>query len=376
MFMDISSEMIHALLPVFLVSALGATTQTVGLIEGVGEGTASTSRLFSGWISDRLGKRKLLAMIGYGLGALSKPIFAVAPTPSWVGFARFSDRLGKGIRGAPRDALVADFSSADVRGAAYGLRQSLDTVGAFVGPLCAVALMYLSGSNYRMVFWIAMLPGFVAVSILGLGVREPARLNQDERRQPMPLSHWRLLGAPFRIVVAVGAILTLARFSEAFLILRAVGAGLSPVLAPLALVLMNVVYAGTAYPIGVLSDRIDRRSLLVPGFVVLILADLVLASAHGVAVSMLGIGLWGLHMGMTQGVLAALVADTSPPDLRGTAFGVFNVVSGLALLLANLVAGGLWQQIGPSATFLAGAGFTVLGSIGAAATLRVRAGPD
>ncbi|MFD0387633.1 MFS transporter [Tistrella bauzanensis] len=365
MFMDISSEMIHSLLPVFLVTVLGASAVTVGLIEGIGEATASISKLFSGWLSDWLGKRKALTVIGYGLGALSKPLFALAPTPSWVLVARFSDRIGKGIRGAPRDALVGDLAPAGLRGAAYGLRQSLDTVGAFGGPLLAMALMALFADDFRLVFWLAVVPGLIAVAILVLGVREAAQARPlAEARVPIRWSELGRLGRLFWAVVAVGTVLTLARFSEAFLILRAEDAGLSLALIPLVLVVMNVVYAASAYPMGALSDRYDRRPVLAAGFVVLILADIVLAFALGIWGVMLGIGLWGLHMGMTQGLLAALVADTAPTDLRGTAFGLFNLASGVALLLASLIAGFLWELIGPSATFLTGAAFTAAGLVG------------
>ena len=365
LFMDISSEMVHSLLPVFHVSVLGASAVTVGLIEGIGEATASISKLFSGWLSDRLGKRKALTVIGYSLGALSKPLFAVAPNASWVLFARFSDRIGKGIRGAPRDALVGDLAPPGLRGAAYGLRQSLDTVGAFAGPLLAMALMALFSDDFRLVFWIAVVPGLAAVVILLFAVREPARARPlAAARSPI---HWRelgRLGGLFWGVVAVGAVLTLARFSEAFLILRAESAGLPVSLVPLVLVVMNVVYAASAYPMGALSDRLDRRLVLAAGFVVLIHADVVLAFAPGIRIVMIGVGLWGLHMGMTQGLLAALVADTVPAALRGTAFGLFNLASGIALLFASLIAGSLWDLVGPHGTFLAGAAFTVIGLAG------------
>lgn len=379
MFMDISSEMIHSLLPVFLVTVLGASAVTVGLVEGIGEATASISRLFSGWLSDRLGKRKALTVIGYGLGALSKPLFALAPTPSWVLVARFSDRIGKGIRGAPRDALVGDLAPPGLRGAAYGLRQSLDTVGAFAGPLLAMALMAQFADDFRLVFWLAVVPGLIAVVILVLGVREPAEARPlADARVPIRWSELGRLGCLFWGVVAVGTVLTLARFSEAFLILRAEDAGLSLALIPLVLVVMNVVYAASAYPMGALSDRYDRRLVLAAGFVALILADIVLALAAGIWLVMLGIGLWGLHMGMTQGLLAALVADTAPTDLRGTAFGLFNLASGVALLLASLIAGLLWELTGPFATFLAGAAFAATGLVGTAALVgrRARRRPD
>jgi MFS family permease len=360
MFMDISSEMIHGLLPVFLVSVLGASAGMVGLIEGVGEATASISKLFSGWLSDKLGKRKALTVTGYGLGALSKPLFALAPTASLVLAARFSDRVGKGIRGAPRDALVGDMVPEGLRGAAYGLRQSLDTVGAFAGPLLAVALMAALHDNFRLIFWLALIPGLISVLVLVAGVREPPH-QAATTEAPLRFKDLKTVGSAYWIVVAVGAVLTLARFSEAFLILRAQKAGLALALAPLVLVVMNIVYALSAYPLGALSDRIDRKLMLAAGFATLIGADIVLAFAPNLWIVMGGVALWGLHMGMTQGLLSALVADEAPANLRATAFGVFNFASGIALLLASLIAGFLWEVIGPSATFIAGAIFTALG---------------
>jgi MFS family permease len=380
--MDVSSEMIHSLLPVFLVTVLGASTLTVGVIEGVGEATASISKLFSGWLSDRLGKRKGLTVAGYALGALSKPLFAIAPTASWVFGARFADRLGKGMRGAPRDALVGDLAPPGLRGAAYGLRQSLDTVGAFTGPLLAIGLMTLFENEFRLVFWLAVIPGISAVLVLVVGVHEPADTGVARRAHlPIRWSDVRRLSGHFWAIVAVGFVLTLARFSEAFLILRAEEVELPIALVPLVLVVMNVVYAVSAYPAGALSDRVDRRLLLAIGFGILIVSDIVLAVAPSILWVMLGVGLWGLHMGMTQGLLAALVADTVPANVRGTSFGVFHLVSGVALLLASLVAGELWTLFGAPATFLAGAVAAASGLLGGAAALRhsrrrvTRAGP-
>jgi MFS family permease len=368
LFMDVSSEMVHALLPVFLVTALGASAVTVGIVEGIGEATASMCKLFSGWLSDRLGKRKALTVLGYGLGALSKPIFAVAPGVSWVLFARFSDRVGKGIRGAPRDAMIADLVEPELRGAAYGLRQSLDTVGAFIGPLLAIALMVLFANDFRLVFWLAAVPGLLAVTILIVAVREPpVPVALEPAGFPFRRRELRALSAPFWWLVAVSAVLTLARFSEAFLILRAEDLGLPLALIPLVLVIMNLVYAAAAYPIGALSDRIDARLILAAGFLTLILGDIALALAGSLWGAGLGIVLWGLHMGMTQGVLAAMVAHTVPGARRGTAFGLFHFVGGVAVLCASLIAGLLWESIGPSATFVGGALFAAAGIAGLAA---------
>lgn len=360
LFMDISSEMIHGLLPVFLVTVLGASTTTVGLIEGVGEGTASISKLFSGWLSDRLGRRKALTVAGYGLSALSKPLFALASNPTFVLAARFSDRIGKGIRGAPRDALIGDLVPAGSRGAAYGLRQALDTVGAFAGPLIAIALMAALQDDFRRVFWLALIPALLSVLVLILGVREPPH-QAGAPQAPVKLDECRSLSRAFWAVVSVGAVLTLARFSEAFLILRAQNSGLALALAPLVLVVMNSVFAVSAYPLGALSDHANRRRLLALGFLTLVAADLILAWAPNLWVVMGGVAVWGLHLGMTQGLLSALVADAAPVNLRASAFGVFNFASGVALLLASVLAGLLWARVGPAATFLAGAALTVLG---------------
>lgn len=364
MFMDISSEMIHALFPIYLVSVMGASAMTVGIIEGIAEATALITRIFSGTLSDWLGKRKFLVALGYGLGAFTKPVFPLASTVGWLVAARFIDRIGKGIRGAPRDALIADLSPERVRGASFGLRQSLDTVGAFLGPLLAIGFMWLTANHFTTVFWIAVIPAFVSLAIVLFAVHEPPR-PAELRQIKSPLSRAELqrLGSSYWWVVVVAALFTLARFSEAFLILKAQKIGLAVALVPAVLVLMNVVYALAAYPAGALSDRMDRRAILIVGFVVLIVADLVLAWADSILVVALGVALWGLHMGLTQGLLATLVADTAPPELRGTAFGMFNLASGVAILAASVIAGGLWDVVGPQGTFLAGAGICGLALI-------------
>ena len=366
MLADISSEMIHSLLPLFMVTVLGASALTVGLIEGLAEATALIVKVFSGALSDYLGKRKVLAVLGYGLSALTKPLFAVATSAGVVLTARIVDRVGKGIRGAPRDALVADIAPAHLRGAAYGLRQSLDTVGAFVGPLLAVGLMLLWADDFRVVFWVAVIPGALAVLVLLLAVREPQRDPAAKRVNPVQWRNLKRLGRAYWWVVAVGAVFTLARFSEAFLVLRAQQGGMPLAWIPMVMVAMNVVYAASAYPFGRLSDRVSHARLLALGLGVLVAADLVLAqSSHWEAI-LIGVALWGLHMGMTQGLLATMVADTAPDDLRGTAFGFFNLVSGLTMLAASVVAGALWDQFGAALTFFAGAAFCLaaLGLLG------------
>ena len=370
--MDVSSEIIHALLPVYLVTVLSASMLTVGFIEGIAEATASITKVFSGALSDKLGKRKLLAVIGYGLAAFTKPIFPLASAISWLVAARFIDRIGKGIRGAPRDALVADIAPAQLRGASFGLRQSLDTVGEFLGPALAIGLMWLTANRIQMVFWFAVIPAFLAVGLLIVAVHEPGRPRDLRQvRAPLSLAELKVLGPAYWWVVGVAVVFSVARFSEAFLILRAQSVGLPVALVPMVLVLMNVFYAFAAYPAGVLSDNADRVTVLGLGFGILIAADLVLALTNGIAGVAVGVGLWGLHMGFTQGLLATLIADTAPPELRGTAYGVFNLLVGLALLVASALAGALWDVIGSQATFLAGAAFTLVALVCLPATRRI-----
>jgi MFS family permease len=364
MLMDISSEMIHSLLPLFMVGVLGASALAVGLIEGVAESTALIVKVFSGALSDYLGKRKGLAAAGYALGALIKPLFAMAPSVGMVLTARFLDRIGKGIRGAPRDALIADITPSEVRGAAFGLRQSLDTAGAFVGPLLAVGLMLTWANDFRAVFWIAAIPGTLAVLLLVFGVREPERHLEEKKANPIRRENIVRLSASYWWVVVVGAVFSLARFSEAFLVLRAQQGGIPVAFVPLVMVAMNLVYAGAAYPFGKLSDRMSHKTLLAWGLVVLICADLVLASNDHWTTVVAGVALWGVHMGMTQGLLATMVADTAPADLRGAAYGIFNLTSGVAMLIASAVAGLLWDQFDASFTFYAGALFCVLALLG------------
>ena len=358
--MDISSEMIHSLLPLFMVGTLGASALMVGVVEGIAEATALIVKIFSGALSDYLGRRKGLALLGYTMGALSKPLFALAHGSGLVLAARFADRIGKGIRGAPRDALIADLTPPEIRGAAFGLRQSLDTVGAFMGPLLAVGLMLAWNDDFRAVFWVAVIPGLLSVLVLLFGVREPRTEALHTRRNPITRTNLARLGSRYWQVVAIGAAFMLARFSEAFHVLRAQQAGIAMALVPLVMVAMNVVYSASAYPFGKLSDRVSHTRLLAAGLLVLLAADVVLALTPTPLTLLAGVALWGIHMGMTQGLLSAMVAETAPADLRGTAFGFFNLVSGIALLLASVVAGLLWDRLGAGSTFVAGAGFCVL----------------
>ncbi|WP_225933142.1 MFS transporter [Pseudomonas maumuensis] len=354
--MDTSSEMIHALLPLYMVSVLGTSVLAVGLIEGIAEATAAITKVFSGALSDRLGKRKLLTVLGYGLAAMTKPVFPLAPGPEWLIAARFVDRVGKGIRGAPRDALVADITPAELRGAAFGLRQALDTVGAFVGPLLAILLMWLTASHFQTVFWVAVVPAFMALYVLIVCVREPDKPAAAIKvAAPLALRELARLGNGYWRLVILATLFTLARFSEAFLLLRGQALGLAPLWAPAVLVLMSLAYSLSAYPAGALSDKVGRRGVLMFGLVLLVLADLLLAWLPGLSGLALGVILWGLHMGFTQGVFSALIADSAPEALRGTAFGVFHLVTGAALLAASVLAGGLWDWAGYQTTFMFGA---------------------
>ena len=362
--MDISSEMIHSLLPLFMATTLGASALTIGLVEGAAESTALIVKVFSGVLSDYLGKRKGLALFGYALGALTKPLFAVATSTGVVLTARLLDRVGKGIRGAPRDALAADIAPPHLRGAAFGLRQSLDSVGSFLGPLIGVGLMLLWANDFRAVFWVAVIPGVLAVALLLVGIREPERHEGERRSNPIRRDNLARLSTAYWSVVLIGAVFTLARFSEAFLVLRAQQTGIPTALVPLVMVAMGLVYSLTAYPFGKLSDRVSHRKMLASGLAVLVAADLVIASSQSWTSLFVGVALWGVHMGMTQGLLAAMVADTAPADLRGTAFGFFNLVSGVALLAASVIAGLLWDRLGASWTFYAGAGFSLVALLG------------
>lgn len=372
LFMDLSSELVHSLLPLFLVGSLGASMLAVGLIEGLAEATALIVKVFSGALSDYLGKRKGLLLFGYGLAALSKPLFPLAGSVDQVLFARLLDRIGKGIRGAPRDALVADITPAQIRGASFGLRQAMDTVGAFLGPLLAILLMSLLAGDIGLVLWFAVLPALVSVGLIVVGVREPDGAQPARQlRSPIRLAAWRSFPAAYWWVVGLGALFSLARFSEAFLVLRAQDAGFSSTWVPLVMVVMAGFYMLSAYPAGKWSDRVSRSALLAFSLALLIVADLLLAKAGSPAMLLAGVAFWGLHMGFSQGILAALVAETTPADLKGTTFGLFNLASGAALLLASLLAGWLWQSLGAASTFLAGAAFCVAALVLLAARTRL-----
>ena len=368
--MDLSSELVHALLPVFMTVVLGASMVAVGVVEGIAEATAAIVKVFSGVLSDKLARRKPLVVLGYGLAALSKPLFPLAGSVALVLGARFMDRVGKGIRGAPRDALIADVTPEGQRGAAYGLRQALDTVGAVLGPLTAIALMLVFASEVRTVLWFAVIPAVVAVLVLLAWVHEPARSARQTAANPISRAALREFDRRFWLIVGLGAVLTLARFSEAFLVIRAQDLGVALAMVPSVLVVMNLAYTAIAYPAGIAADRGHRRALLVWGFAALIAADLIIAGSQDRLLFFAGIVLWGAHMGLTQGLLSTLVADAAPEKLRGTAFGVFHLVSGGALLAASVLAGWLWSAFGARWTFYAGAAFTAVALAGLAVSWR------
>lgn len=364
--MDTSSELIHSLLPLFLVTTLGATALEVGVIEGLATSTALIIKVFSGVLSDYLGKRKGLALFGYGLAALTKPFFALATTIDTILAARLVDRIGKGIRGAPRDALVADVTPTEVRGAAFGLRHALDAIGATLGPLLGVGFMLLWADHFRTVFWIAVIPALASVALLALGLREPSAKEVTKRINPIRKENLKRLTQPYWWVVGIGVTFTFARFSEAFLILKAQQSGIPIAFVPLVVVVMSLAFSLSAYPFGKLSDRVNHKRLLVAGFITLIVADLVLATNSDWKLVFLGALFWGVHLGMTQGLLGAMVAHAVPADLRGTAYGFFNLACGMAALFASVLAGWLWSRFGASYPFFAGAAFCLIALIGMA----------
>jgi len=357
--MDLSSEIYHALLPAFVTMVLGLPVAALGAIDGVAEATASIGKLFSGRLSDRSRRRKPWIVAGYGLAAFSKPLFPLAGSGAAVLVARFTDRVGKGIRGAPRDAMIADDTPPAVRGRAFGLRQALDTAGALLAPVVAIALMMLLGGRIRLVFWIAVLPAALSALLAWLALREPEERVATAKASPF-FRGFRDLDKATKRLLAVGFMFTLARFSESFLILKGMEAGLSESWSPITLALFNLAYVALAYPAGALSDRMNSRSILMAGIAVLIAGNLVLAKSETPLGLFIGIVLWGAHMALTQGIFSRMVADSAPEHLRATSFGAFWFVTGIGSLLASLGAGWLWDSDGSSATFLASAGIAAV----------------
>src|SRR4051812_42025635 len=357
--MDLSSEIYHALLPAFITIVLGLPATALGAIDGVAEATANFAKLASGRLSDRSLKRKPWVMAGYGLAALSKPLFPLASSGATVMIARFADRIGKGIRGSPRDAMIADETPPAIRGRAFGLRQALDTAGALLAPLAAIALMALFASNMRAVFWVAVIPAAFSFLLAWLALREPEVHHAPIKRSPL-FTGFRQLNRETKRLLAVGFLFSLARFSEAFLILKGIEVGLSEALSPLTLALFNLAYVVLAYPAGSLSDRMSPKSILMVGMAVLVVGDLVLAKSGSLAFVFAGVGLWGAHMALTQGIFSRMIADTAPQELRATSFGAFWFVTGIAGLLASLGAGLLWDREGSAATFATSAGVAAM----------------
>ncbi len=364
LFTDMGSGVVYSLLPFFLVSTLGANVLTVGLIEGLAEATAAIAKIFAGALSDFWQNRKTLAIVGYGLSALSKPLFALTATPATVLGVFLCDRLGKGIRVAPRDALIADTTPPEQLGAAYGLRQSLDTIGAFLGPLAAFTLMAGTAQDFRLVFKLTLIPGLLAVGLLLLGIQEPETARSAKARpHPFDGEVLKQLGRPYWVLLAIALIASLGNSSNAFLLLRANELGMAPTVVPLALVVMNITYFLSAYPAGFLSDRLGRSGVLLSGFILYSLVYAGFAFAHAPWQVWILFGSYGIHLGMNKGIVSALIADTVPAALRGTAFGLFNFVMGGALFLASFLAGGLWQWQGSRVTFLVGSGLTAIAAL-------------
>lgn len=362
LFTDFGTKAIQSVLPLFLLSVLGANLTTIGLIEGIAESTASTLKLFSGVLSDYWGRRKELAILGYGLSAAIIPVFALANSPFWILVARFGDRLGKGIRVAPRNALVADVTPTEQRGAAYGLRQTLDTIGAFSGPLAATLILLISGQNFRLVFWVALIPGIISVALLVKGIRETPS-SQGKRGQPIQWSFCQQLGRNYWALLGVAALFNLGNFSDAFLLLKAQEIGIAAAWIPLSMIVMNFSYMLSAYPLGLLSDRIGRKQLLVAGFWLFALVYLGFAWVEQPWQIWGLFAFYGVYLGMSQGILLALVADLTPGELRGTGFGIINLVIGIILLPASLLAGFLWQTVNPQAPFILGSLLAIAASV-------------
>jgi MFS family permease len=359
LFMDLSSEIYHALLPAFVTIVLGLPATALGAIDGIAEATANLAKLVSGRLSDRSLKRKPWIMGGYGLAAASKILFPLATSAPALMVARFADRIGKGIRGSPRDAMIADESPPEIRGRAFGLRQALDTAGALLAPLIAIGLMALLMSDIRLVYWFAIIPAAISFLLAWLALREP-EIHQPSAKHSPFFKGFRDLDKDTKRLLGVGFLFTLARFSEGFLILKGIEIGLSETLSPLSLAIFNLAFVALAYPAGALSDRMSPRTILMAGIAVLIAGDLVLAATGGFGGLVIGVGLWGAHMALTQGIFARMIADSAPDQLRATSFGAFYFVTGIAALLASLGAGWLWDREGSGAVFLTGAGVAAL----------------
>ncbi len=363
---DVSSEMLTNLIPLFLYNVLGVQTSIIGLIDGIAETTASLVKIYSGGLSDRLGKRKLLTVIGYALSTVSKPFLYFAATWEWVLGVRFSDRVGKGIRTAPRDALLADSANTDQRGLAFGLHRAGDTAGAFVGLGIAALIIWLTQKGaaeltrhtFQIVVLASIIPAVLAVIVLVLGVKEVQTARKDNSK--LPSLSWKAFDKRFRAFLVVVIIFTLGNSSDSFIVLRGQDRGLSVLQIMGMLMTFNAVYSLLAGPLGSLSDRIGRRKLMLAGWIIYGLVYLGFALSYtGVEIWVL-FGFYGIYYALTEGVAKALVADIVPQEQRGTAYGLFNAAIGFSALPASLIAGILWQTVSPAAPFVFGACLSLL----------------
>lgn len=374
LFTDLSSEMIYPVLPLFLANVIGASTMFIGLIEGIAESTASFLKVFSGWLSDKFGKRKQLVLAGYGLSSLVKPLLAVATSGWHVLGVRFVDRIGKGIRGAPRDAMIADVTEPDKRGRAFGFHRAMDTAGAVIGPAATFLILMLFGNNYRLLFLIAAVPALIAVAIIIFGIKEkrpqspagdcriaPPVSNVRTERQKAPLSR------QFIILLIIIGVFTLGNSSDAFLILRAQGAGIAVWLIPLLWLFFNLVYTLVSMPAGRLSDKIGRKRIILLGFIIYAASYLGLAFANAGWQIWALFGLYGVYYAMTEGVIRAHIADVVPEATRATSYGIYNFVVGVLVLPANLLTGWIWKVAGYQTALSVGAGLAILAAAGFAA---------
>jgi MFS family permease len=352
-FMDVSSEMIYPLVPLFLANVLGVNKSVIGLIEGIAESTASLLKVFSGWFSDRIGNRKWLMAAGYGISTLSRPIVALATGWQHVMGSRFMDRFGKGVRTAPRDAIIAESSEKTHLGRAFGFHRSMDTMGAVVGPAIAFFLLGIFSNNYRIVFWLSMIPGVIAVLLIIFFIKEKKKVfPAHEERPKLTLKHfdWR-----FKFFVAIATIFAIGNSSDVFLILRAQQTGIPTVLIPVVYLLFNLVYSISAIPAGIAADKFGRKRVILLGFVLFAILYYGFAVARDTSAIWALFAFYGLFMGLTEGIQKAFLATIIPSDFKATAFGVYNTAVGLAMFPASLIGGWLWDNISPSATFYFGA---------------------
>lgn len=355
--MKISSVIVFTLSPLFMTQVLGASIFAVGILEGILEVITLLARIFSGIISDYIHKRKSIIVVGYIFALISRPFLALATRMEDVFLGRAFDRIGNGLDATPRDALVGDLAPPQIKGACYGLRESLSRAGSFAGALLVMALLWLTEGNFSLVFWIGSIPTVLALMVLVIFVKDSPN-QQAQHKKPthkFKLKDLKKLPLPFWLILLLSGLFMLSNFSGAFLILRAEQTGLDLHLTSLVMIIQNLATAGTAYPVGYLSDKMGRRSMMGVGIVLIVCSDLLLAWGGSLYTILGGVLLWGAEIGITQSILAVFLADTCPQDLRGTGFGLFHFINGCCLLLANVFAGWIWHDVNPSAMFLASA---------------------